>query len=66
MGTPHHGLPSNKMARITSDCDAMRTHGHQMAVITSECAPFSITAKIDDELGQVRCHSGHQRNQRDD
>ena len=33
---PHkHGLSSNKMARITSDCDAMRTHEHQMALITS-------------------------------
>ena len=25
------------MAPITSDCDAIRTHQHQMAVITSEC-----------------------------
>ena len=24
------------MALITSDCDAMRTHEHQMALITSE------------------------------
>ena len=25
------------MALITSDCDAIRIHEHQMAVITSEC-----------------------------
>ena len=36
---PQHGLSSNKMALITSYCDAMRTHEHQMALITSECAP---------------------------
>ena len=34
-----HGLSSNKMGLITSDCDAMRTHSHQMALITSECVP---------------------------
>ena len=36
---PHtqHGLSSNKMALITSHCGAMRTHEHQMALITSEC-----------------------------
>ena len=27
------------MALITSDCDAMRIHAHQMALITSGCAP---------------------------
>ena len=31
------GLSSSKMARITSECDAMRIHEHQMALITSEC-----------------------------
>ena len=36
-GTPQHGLSSNNMALITSDCDAMRTHGRQMALITSGC-----------------------------
>ena len=35
--SPQHGLSSNKMARITSDCDAMRTHEHQMGLITSDC-----------------------------
>ena len=34
-----HGLSSNKMARITSECDAMRPHAHQMALITSDRAP---------------------------
>ena len=29
------------MALITSDCDAMRIHEHQMALITSDCAPCS-------------------------
>ena len=29
------GLYSNQMALITSDCDAMRIHDHQMALITS-------------------------------
>ena len=29
-------VSSNKMALITSDCDAMRIHEHQMALITSE------------------------------
>ena len=32
------------MAPITSDCDAMRTHEHQTALITSECAP--VTAAV--------------------
>ena len=36
---PQHGLSSNKMALITSYCDAMRNHEHQMALITSECVP---------------------------
>ena len=35
-----HGLSSNKMALITSYCGAMRTHEHQIALITSECVPF--------------------------
>ena len=29
--------PPNKDGPITSDCDAMRSHGHQMALITSDC-----------------------------
>ena len=33
-GTPQQGLSSSKMILITSDCDAMRTHEHQMALIT--------------------------------
>ena len=37
---PQHGLSSNKMALITSDCDAMRAPEHQTALITPECAPF--------------------------
>ena len=36
-----HGLPSNTMALITSDCDAMRVHEHRMALITSECVPVT-------------------------
>ena len=31
---PQHGLSSNMMALITSYCDAMRAHEHQMALIT--------------------------------
>ena len=37
---PPHGLSSNKMALITSYRGIMRTHEHQMALITSECAPL--------------------------
>ena len=36
---PQHGLSSNKMAPITSDCGATRLHAHQMALITSDCVP---------------------------
>ena len=39
---PQHGLSSKKMALITSYCDEMRAHGHQMALITSECAAFTV------------------------
>ena len=38
--TPQHGLSSNKMVLITSDCDAMRVHEHQMALITSYLMPL--------------------------
>ena len=34
---PQHGLSSNTMALITSDCGAMRLHAHQMALIASGC-----------------------------
>ena len=44
-GTPHHGLSSKTTALITSDCDAMRTHEHQMALITSECVPLGLPAR---------------------
>ena len=33
------------MALITSYCDAMRTHEHQMALIASECVSFTGTKK---------------------
>ena len=36
-GPAQHGLYSNQMALVTSDCDAMRIHDHQMALITSDC-----------------------------
>ena len=36
-----HGLSSNAMALITSDCVAVCIHDHQMALITSDCAPCS-------------------------
>ena len=36
-GTPQHGLSSNTMALITSDCGAMRLPAHQMALIASGC-----------------------------
>ena len=32
---PQHGLSPNKIALITSYCGAMRTHEHEMALITS-------------------------------
>ena len=32
-----HGLNSNKMALITSDCDTMRIHDHQMALGWTDC-----------------------------
>ena len=41
-GGPHSmDCPRTKRPRTTSDCDAMRVHGHQMALLTSECAPDS-------------------------
>ena len=42
-----HGLYSIKMALINSDCDAMRIHEHQMALITSECTPFRRDLAVD-------------------
>ena len=41
---PQHGLPSDKMALITSDCDKTRPPEHQMALITSDCALFRTTS----------------------
>ena len=35
-----HGLPSNKMAQITSDCDAMRLHAHRRLQTTLDCVPL--------------------------
>ena len=43
--TPQHGLLSNRMALITSDCDLMRAHEHQMALITSECVPLQAVGR---------------------
>ena len=37
--------PRTKMALITSDCDAMRPHPHQMALITSNCVARFETAR---------------------
>ena len=34
-----HGLSSNTMALITSDCDKNARPGHQIALTTSDCAP---------------------------
>ena len=45
-GPPQHGLYSNQMALITSDCDAMRFHDHQMALITSDCDALQTGNKI--------------------
>ena len=39
-GPPPHGLPSNTMALITTDCDAMRFLRTKMALITSDCVTF--------------------------
>ena len=37
--SPQHGLSSNKIALITSDCGTNAIPRHQMALITSECGP---------------------------
>ena len=42
----HNGLSSNKMARITSYCGAMRNREHQMALITSECPPRRLAPSL--------------------
>ena len=36
---PRMDYTRNQMALITSDCDAMRIHDHQMALITSDRRP---------------------------
>ena len=46
--THMHGLFSNTMALLTSDCGAMRLWRdalpeHQMVLITSDCVPFRTT-----------------------
>ena len=38
---PQHGLPSNEMALITSDCGTMRSLGIKWPLITSGCVLFS-------------------------
>ena len=43
---PQHGLSSNKMALITSECDAMRAHEHQMALITSYCGAMQLGGAV--------------------
>ena len=45
------------MALITSDCNAMRIHEHQMARITSECACPS--QSIDTKM--QRCHHSYEK-----
>ena len=47
-GTPQHGLSSNKMALITSDCDAMRNHGHQTAPRTCTTSTASVPQTVSD------------------
>ena len=51
--TPQHELLSNTMALITSYCGAMRTHEHQMALITSECVPFTGDCLRDQDPGKT-------------
>ena len=38
---PQHGLSSDTMVLITSDCGAMRSLGIKMVRITSDCAPVA-------------------------
>ena len=42
-GTSQHGLSSKTMALITSDCGCNALPRHQMALITSGCAPLQAT-----------------------
>ena len=52
------------MALITSGCDAMRLHGHQMALITSARADSDVTVLLGSRLGGSPVEIS--RNQRDD
>ena len=38
-GADPHNMDFKNMARITSYCGTMRTHDHQMALLTSDCVP---------------------------
>ena len=55
--TSLHGLSSHKMARITSDCDAMRAPGQKMALITSDSSAqvTYLTSCPDAEKGDDKC-----------
>ena len=58
-GPPQHGLSSNTMARITSDCCALRLPEHQMAVITAgdEKPRTADYISYESAGGWVRCRS---------
>ena len=44
-----HGLYSNKMALITSDCGKMRSLSNNMAVTTSDCVPAGLRVGLQPE-----------------
>ena len=52
-GPRRHGLPANKMAPITSDCDAMRVRDRRMALNTSGCLAALPAAGVTVETEEV-------------
>ena len=46
------------MALVTSDCGAMCIHDHQMALITSGCAPFQATKFVPTAVARIAQHTG--------
>ena len=57
-GPAQHGLYSNQMALITSDCDAISILDHQMALSTSDCdAMQGLINEVQDVTKELEaCH----------
>ena len=53
-GPPQHGLSSNTMALITSDCGAMRLPEHQIAIIASGCVLQTTARAVRSRGGRAR------------